>query len=413
MLLAATPAQASFHLIKVREVYPGTGDTSYVELQMYASGQEFLTGHSLTLYNASGSAINTSSFTSGVASGANQATVLVGDTGVQGAFGLPPDLVDAGLNIPAAGGAACWNAGGIPADCVSWGSFSGGAPFQTATGTTAGNPASASGITAGKAIRRSIAPSCSTMLEQGDDANDSETDFAEVTPSPRNNASTILETPCTTPTATIDTKPANPTNATSAGFTYHSTPAGATFECKLDTEAFAACESSGKTYPGPLGEGSHTFQVRAHNVNGTGPAASYPWTIDVTPPVAEVTGHPKDPGPGNSAAFTYVSNEAGSTFECSLEPAGRIPRLHELPAQRQELPRCRTSRPALRWGMDLRSSGHGQSRQPERSRAVSGRILQLAGRQLADGHHGAGDDNHIGTARSKRQPARGLRLHLE
>ena len=39
LLLTAAPAQATFHLIKVREVYPGTSDDSYVELQMFAAGQ--------------------------------------------------------------------------------------------------------------------------------------------------------------------------------------------------------------------------------------------------------------------------------------------------------------------------------------------------------------------------------------
>ena len=133
---AAPAAQASFHLIKVREVHPGQSDDSYVELQMYAAGQALLSGHSLTVYDASGSLIHTSTFSSSVANSANQQTVLVGDTAVQSTFGVAPDLVDAGLAVPAAGGAACWNAGGIPADCVAWGNFSGAATLQAATGTT-------------------------------------------------------------------------------------------------------------------------------------------------------------------------------------------------------------------------------------------------------------------------------------
>jgi hypothetical protein len=318
LLVVAPVAQASFHLIKVREVYPGTSNDSYVELQMYEAGQRFLEGHSLTLYDSTGALAHTSTFSSSVPNGANQATVLIGDTNTQATFGVAPDLVDAGLNVSAAGGAACWNAGGIPADCVAWGNFSGGAALQAATGTTVGTPVSAAGITAGKAIQRTIAPGCPTFLEAGDDSNDSATDFSEVTPNPRNNASPVIETACMTATTTIDTKPPLSTNSTSASFTYHATPAtGATFECKLDSGAFEGCLGTGMSYSG-LSEGSHTFQVKAVNGSGTGPAASYTWTVDLTPPTATIDSHPKDPSPGASAAFTYHSSETGSTFQCSL-----------------------------------------------------------------------------------------------
>jgi hypothetical protein len=360
-LLAVAPAaQATFHEIKVREVYPGSNSDSYVELQMYAAGQTFLEGHSVTLYDSSGALVHTSTFPtpSGISNGASQATVLIGDTNVQATFGVAPDLVDSGLNIPAAGGAACWIAGTLNADCVSWGSFPHPAPtFESATATSAGAPVSAGGIAAGKAIRRKITPGCSTLLEASDDTNDSATDFEEVSPAPRNNASAITEMACNAPTATIDSSPANPTSSTSAAFTYHSTPAGASFECKLDAKAFATCEPSGKAYPGPLGEGSHTFQVRAHNANGTGTPASYIWTIDTTPPIVEIKTHPNDPSPGNSAAFTYSSNEAGSTFECSLEPLGEPPAFTNCPSTGKSYPDAEHPAPLANgeWTFEVRA----------------------------------------------------------
>lgn len=325
-LALAPAAAATFHEIKVREVYAGSANDSYVELQMYARSQNFVEGHQLKLYDSSGSLLHTSTFPtpSGVSNGSNQATILIGDTSVASAFGVTPDLVDAGLEISAAGGAACWIPGTLNADCVAWGGFPGptAAGFEAATSTSAGSPASPAGITTGKAIRRKIAPGCQTLLEAGDDSNDSATDFAEVNPAPRNNTSAITETACTAPSATIDSKPSNPTGATDAAFTYHSTPAGASFECKLDAEAFAPCEATGKNYLGPLGEGSHTFQVRAHNANGTGTAASYTWKVDLTPPEVTVLSGPADPSPGGSAAFKYNSSESPSTFQCSLEPEG-------------------------------------------------------------------------------------------
>jgi hypothetical protein len=325
MLLVAAPAQATFHLIKVREVHPGTSDDSYVELQMFAAGQSLLSGHSMTVYNAGGSLVHSSTFSASVPSAANQQTVLIGDTRVQEAFGVAPDLVDSGLAISAAGGAACWNAGGIPADCVAWGNFSGGGALQIATGTSAGTPVSPAGISSGKAIRRTIEPGCPTLLEESDDSDDSATDFTEVTPAPRNDSSPIGEHTCAgAPNTAIDDKPALRSNSSSAEFTYEA-PTATSYECKLDAAIFSTCPLGGpKEYTG-LADGSHTFQVRGVNASGPDPTpASYTWTVDTTPPVATIDTHPVDPSPGATAQFTYhAQNEPGSSFKCSLD--GAIP----------------------------------------------------------------------------------------
>ncbi|MGN6816230.1 MAG: hypothetical protein ACTHK3_09115 [Solirubrobacterales bacterium] len=317
-LITAPPAAATFHLIKVREIYPGQEKDSYVELQMYAAGQSFLTGHSLTEYDASGALVHKSTFAGGVANSANQSTILIGDTAVQSKFGVAPDLVDSELSVPAAGGAVCWNAGGIPADCVAWGDFKGGASFETATGTTVGSPASPGGITAGKAIRRTIEPGCPTLLEESDDTNDSATDFSEVTPAPRNNASPITEKTCAgAPNTAIDEKPPLASNSTSAEFTYEA-PTATGYECKLDSAAFSSCPETGMEYTA-LAEGSHTFRVRGFNASGPDPTpASYTWKVDTTPPTTTIDTHPEDPSPGASAGFTFHASETGAKFECSL-----------------------------------------------------------------------------------------------
>jgi hypothetical protein len=325
LLLAAAPAQATFHLIKLREVHPGASDDSYVELQMYAAGQSFLGGHAMTVYNTAGSLVHSSTFSASVPSSANQQTVLVGDTRVQEAFGVAPDLVDSGLTISAAGGAACWNAGGLPADCVVWGNFSGGVALQLATGTAVGSPASPGGIAAGKSIRRTIEPGCPTLLEESDDSDNSATDFSEVTPAPRNDSSPIGEHTCAgAPNTAIDDKPPLRSNRSSAEFTYEA-PTATSYECKLDAAAFGACPIGGPMEYTGLADGSHTFQVRGVNASGPDPTpASYTWTVDTTPPVAVIDTHPADPSPGATAQFTYhAPNETGSTFKCALD--GTLP----------------------------------------------------------------------------------------
>jgi hypothetical protein len=320
-LVIAPAAQATFHLIKVREVYAGSANDSYVELQMYAAGQTFLTNHAMSVYDASGTLVHSSKFTSGVANGQNQSTVLIGDSEVQANFGVAPDLTDPELTIPASGGAACWNAGGIPADCVAWGNFSGAGALQTATGTTVGSPASPGGITAGKAIRRSIAPGCSTLLEESDDANASATDFAEVAPAPRDNASPITETTCAGPPNTvIDERPPAVTAETFALFTYEA-PTATSYECRLDSALFSSCASSGIEYTG-LSSGTHTFQVRGVDSAGSDPTpASYSWKIEgggspppppPPPPAPESESPPSSPAPAGGSGAIASSPAPGA-----------------------------------------------------------------------------------------------------
>lgn len=320
-LLIVTPAaQATFHLMSIREVYAGSAaapQSSYVELQMYAAGQNFVGGHAVTLYNSAGTPIGSFGFGSNLpGEGVSQQTILIGDDGVQAAFGVTPNLVNSGFNVPAAGGAVCWSES---IDCVSWGSFSGSTP------SPAGTPAASSGIPAGMAIGRKISGgTCTNLLDGADDSNDSATDFAGAAPAPVSYSTVPSAMSCAPvsppPAAAIDTKPASATPSTSATFTFHSNPVGAGFECRLESDPFEDCDSGTVTYPGPLSEASHTFQVRASNANGTGAPASYTWTVDHTDPAASITSHPVDPSPGGTASFKYASNEGGSKFECRLIP---------------------------------------------------------------------------------------------
>jgi hypothetical protein len=318
-LIAVPAAQATFHEISVREVFPGSAaqpQASYVELQMYEAGQHFVGGLGVTVYGSSGAVAGTFSFGSNLTGpSVSQQTILVGDSGVQAAFGVTPDLVDANFNLPASG-AVCW-AGSI--DCVAWGGFSDMPP------PVVGTPADSGGIPDGMAIRRTISKgSCTNLLDPADDTNDSAADFADATPAPVSYATKPSAESCIAPpqppVAVIDTKPPSATNATSASFSFHSSPPGAEFECKLDAGSFADCDSGTATYAGPLSEASHTFQVRASNANGTGAAASYTWKVDLTAPAATITSHPVDPSPGATASFKYSSNETGSKFECQLAP---------------------------------------------------------------------------------------------
>jgi ELWxxDGT repeat protein len=103
----------------------------------------------------------------------------------------------------------------------------------------------------------------------------------------------------TPPETTIDSGPANgaTTSEATATFTFSSSEAGSTFECRTDGGGFSACTSPQTV--DPLDVGQHTFEVRATDVVGnTDPTpASRTFTREATstPPPPETT-IPRPPG---------------------------------------------------------------------------------------------------------------------
>jgi hypothetical protein len=281
-------APATFHEVSVREVYAGSAaqpGSQYVELQAWSAGQNFVGGHVLKAYDASGVLVGTSSFGKDAANGVNQATFLLATPAAEFEFGVGADAALTGTLDPA-GGAVCWEA----LDCVSWGSFSGTLP------SPAGPPATA--IPEGMALRRTIAPICPTLLDAGDDHDNSATDFSAVFPSPRPNSSPPSERRCpgsgsesgfptggggpgkrSGPQTVLRRKPGKRIHDRTPTFRFASNEPGSTFQCKLDGAPFKACRSPFTTRR--LGYGAHTFKVRARDDSGQRDAtpASYRFRI--------------------------------------------------------------------------------------------------------------------------------------
>ncbi len=323
-LLWASVAQA-ISIIKVREVYAGANNTSYVELEaysVYVYAGDTLPGKSLILFDDEGHPTVRFTFSKGNNLGADNTHFLIADTGVESAFGVIPDIADPQMKIDAAGGAVCWNVGDTPVDCAAWGAFTGQAALAEYAGTGVGNPAFPSGIPPGKAIERTEAPNCPTWLEGEDDTDDSATDFLEATPNPQspespNPSEHLCESGMPDDTALVE-KPAITSNDPSPHFAYTAT--GATsFQCRLDTARFSACPADGEDYA-DLADGSHTFLVRALNAEGPDASpAAYTWTVDTKEPAATIVSHPSAQSFGKTAAFAFTSGEEGSTFRCSLD----------------------------------------------------------------------------------------------
>jgi hypothetical protein len=121
------------------------------------------------------------------------------------------------------------------------------------------------------------------------------------------------------PNTTITSGPSGTSASSSATFTYASVEAGSTFECSLDSAAFANCSSAGVTYAN-LPDGLRNFRVRAKDGGGNLDATpdSRSWTVDTTPPDTTITSSPPSSTTNRAASFAF-SSEAGATFECSLD----------------------------------------------------------------------------------------------
>jgi hypothetical protein len=312
-LIWASAAQA-ISIIKIREIYAGPNQDSYVELQAYS------------IFDDAGNPTVRFTFTEKNNNGAENTRFLVGNTNVQSVFGARPDVVDPQMNIDPSGGAVCWNVGDTPTDCASWGAFHGQAAIEAYAGSPVGNPAFPGGIPPGKALERTEAPNCPTWLEGEDDTDDSATDFLEATPNPQGPdqwESLGLEHMCESgmpdDTAIVE-KPFDPSNDSSPHFGYSAT--GATsYQCRLDqAPRWSPCDAAGIDYA-DLADGSHTLLVRALNENGPDATpAQYSWTVDTTAPVASILTHPEPASFGRSATFAF-SSESGATFLCSLDSA--------------------------------------------------------------------------------------------
>ncbi len=204
-LAVAGPLHAAQHLMKIVDIYIGPAedaDAQYVELQMYANGQNQVQGHAVQVYDQTDTIVGSFTFTTPVANGSNQASILIATSAAEQRFGISADLQMSAV-IPAGAGKVCFES----FDCMSWGNYVGDANNPSASGTPFGAD---SGLPAGQSVHRNISDGDPQTLESGDDSNDSATDFvalAQGEATPRNNAGAVGSDPAPTPTPTPSASP--------------------------------------------------------------------------------------------------------------------------------------------------------------------------------------------------------------
>lgn len=127
-------------------------------------------------------------------------------------------------------------------------------------------------------------------------------------------------------------KPADPTNVTSANFTFTADKPGSTLECQLDGGPWEPCgtnSSGSKAYSGLTEEPNpHQFRVRATdplgNIGGDGNpgGGGYDWRVDLTAPVPTFVDKPAQPSNDVSPLFTWESDEPVQLAQCRIKVNG-------------------------------------------------------------------------------------------
>ncbi|MFL5946424.1 MAG: Ig-like domain-containing protein, partial [Gaiellaceae bacterium] len=110
----------------------------------------------------------------------------------------------------------------------------------------------------------------------------------------------------TAPDTIISGKPADPSNAASPSFTFTSSEAGSSFQCRIDSGSWTPCTAP-RTLNG-LTDNAHTFDVRATDAAGNTDASPDTWTWhrDTNAP----TGTLNNPGANVRQSITLTSAES-------------------------------------------------------------------------------------------------------
>ncbi len=141
--------------------------------------------------------------------------------------------------------------------------------------------------------------------------------FADPTPAAR--TFTVDGTP---PQTTITSGPSAFTRDATPTLAFASNEAGSRFRCRVDAGGYGPCASP-RTL-GPLGNGRHTFYVRA--IDAAGNADSTPairaFTVDTVRPTVTITGPSQVATRGSAARATFrLSASEPATFKCRIDSA--------------------------------------------------------------------------------------------
>ena len=406
-LLAVAPAaQATFHLMSIREVYPGRRQRrsrATSSCRCTTAGQKIVSGHAVTLYNATGARSAPSP------SAAN----------LPGPTQQPADDPDrrqrrrSGLRGHTRPRRRRLQRPGHPAEPPAGPHRSTASPGATSPAPRL-RPRPARPVDGVGDPRRhgdqtqDPGGTCTNLLDGADDTNNSASDFADATPAPREQRDRAEPTrPARRPPAAerddrhqarkpdpghqrhlhlpLEPRPAPASNA-------GSTPKRST-SCDFRDHQLRRAADRGQ--PHVSGAGHERQRNRDAGAATPGPSTKTRAHDERSP------AQPVDPSPAQRASFSYSSTESGSKFECRLIAGrGQLHHLHH-PAQDYYEPRRRR--------IHIRSAGERRGRQ----RQTAPDRLRMGSRQLPGRHDAARDDDRDQTSQPEQQLDRHLHLHLE
>ena len=137
----------------------------------------------------------------------------------------------------------------------------------------------------------------------------------------------VLPPDTTPPIAQVVSGPPATTTATQATFTFSANEPAVTYECAVDGGDFGSCDEpvrdhrrrAGRPLPRRAGDRRAPATSARRRRSGT-------WTVD-GPADTTITSGPLDETHDTTATFEFTANEAGVTFQCSLD-GGRLRAVH-------------------------------------------------------------------------------------
>jgi Ca2+-binding RTX toxin-like protein len=124
------------------------------------------------------------------------------------------------------------------------------------------------------------------------------------------------------PETTIASGPVGTTDDPRPVIGFASSAEEATFACRFDAEAFAACADTSAIPKTTLADGAHSFEVKstdpAGNVDAT--PAKRTFTVYTAAPQTKIVSGPEGPTADTTPSYTYSADET-ATFECRVDTA--------------------------------------------------------------------------------------------
>ena len=136
----------------------------------------------------------------------------------------------------------------------------------------------------------------------------------------------------------ITSGPSGLTGSHVSTFTFTSTEAAATFQCRVDAGTFTGCVTPYTT--SSLANGAHTFEVRALDAVGDPDPtpASRSFVVDTLAPQTTITGGPSGATADNTPTFTFTSPESARRSSAGSTPQST--RRARLPSRQRSSRRC-------------------------------------------------------------------------